>query len=115
MLFLKIFVPYIRRITFRNLDERKDGASQIKEEAKKISEAISRISKVEISENSPCSILNLIAEVLRLKSTDIVSLEVSASVFSFFGILFYITIGYIDMGCLKLGLILELFFIICRV
>ncbi|XP_065658322.1 exocyst complex component 3 isoform X2 [Hydra vulgaris] len=78
----RIILEYVRavlsrRITFRNLDERKDAASQIKEEAKKISETISRISKVEISQDSPCSILNLIAEVLRLKSTDIVSLEIS--------------------------------------
>jgi len=78
----KIIVEYVqailsRRITFREFEERRDGANQILEEGKKIAEAFNRLAGLPEFEESRCAVLASIAEVLRLKSTDIVSLEVS--------------------------------------
>lgn len=66
-----------RRITFRDFEERKTGANQMLEEGKKIAEAFKKLAGLPEFENSSCAILGSMAEVIRLKSTDIVSLEVS--------------------------------------
>lgn len=79
---VKVVTEYVRailsrRIIFRNFEERKEGAAQILEEGKKLAEAFTRLAKLPDFENSPCVVLKSCAEVLRIKSTDVVSLEVS--------------------------------------
>lgn len=78
----RIILEYVkaimsRRITFRSFEERKEGANQIIEEANKIAAAFTKLAKLPELEDSPCAVLIPIAEVLKLKDSAIVSLEIS--------------------------------------
>eukprot|EP00794_Sanderia_malayensis_P003187 gene3187-3658_t len=78
----RIILEYVkavmsRRITFKSFDERKDAANQIVKEANKIADTFTRLANLPKLEDSPCSVLRQIAEVLRLKDSDIVSVEIS--------------------------------------
>jgi len=78
----RIVVEYVqavlsRRITFREFEDRRQGATQMIEEGKKIAAIFQRLAGLPEFDKSRCAVLGSMAEVLKLKSTDIVSLEVS--------------------------------------
>eukprot|EP00795_Rhopilema_esculentum_P014160 gene14160-5161_t len=78
----KLVIEYVkaimsRRITFRSFEERKDAGNQIIEEANKIAEAFTRLAKLPPLDDSPCCVLAMMAEVLKVKDSAIVSLEIS--------------------------------------
>jgi len=78
----RVVIEYVRaalhsrHITFRNSEERIQGANQITDEAKKIAALFTKLASLEEFDNSPCSILAAVAEVLRIQNTEIVSFEV---------------------------------------
>lgn len=78
----RIIIEYVRatlsrRITFRTAEERREAATQLVQEGERIAELFQNLAGLPKFEDSVCFVLKAIAEVIRLMSQDIVSLEIS--------------------------------------
>ncbi|XP_038051319.1 exocyst complex component 3-like [Patiria miniata] len=79
----KVVAEYIKalvekRMTFRSYEERKTAADRIVKESEQIEALFERILKRE--ERSPCEVIPMLAEVIKLMDTSLLSLEISTLV-----------------------------------
>jgi len=80
-----IIIEYVkacmsRRITFKEYEERREGAEQLMGEAKRIAETFTRLAMMPAIEETPCDVLVKIAEVLKVKDAKdpvLITLELS--------------------------------------
>ena len=77
MIFFFIFLD--RRIAFKDYEGRRDAAKKITEESKKIEKLFKKLAKASLEPETQCSVLPTLAEVIKLRDTSMMALEISVS------------------------------------
>lgn len=75
--FFSVFLA--RRIAFKDYEGRRDAAKKITEESKKIEKLFKKLAKASLEPETQCSVLPTLAEVIKLRDTSMMALEVSVS------------------------------------
>jgi len=70
---------FSRRIAFKDYEGRRDAAKKITEESKKIEKLFKKLAKADLEPETQCSILPTLAEVIKLRDTSMMALEISVS------------------------------------
>ena len=73
------FVFHARRIAFKDYEGRRDAAKKITEESKKIEKLFKKLAKPSLEPETQCSVLPTLAEVIKLRDTSMMALEISVS------------------------------------
>ncbi|RMX50459.1 hypothetical protein pdam_00018310 [Pocillopora damicornis] len=78
----KVLLEYVRamlnkRITFKDYEGRRDAAKKITEESKKIEKLFKKLAKANLQPETQCSVLSTLAEVIKLRDTSMMALEIS--------------------------------------
>lgn len=78
----KVLLGYVRamlnkRIAFKDYEGRRDAAKKITEESKKIEKLFKKLAKADLEPETQCSILPTLAEVIKLRDTSMMALEIS--------------------------------------
>lgn len=78
----KVLLEYVRamlnkRITFKDYEGRRDAAKKITEESKKIEKLFKKLAKANLQSETQCSVLSTLAEVIKLRDTSMMALEIS--------------------------------------
>lgn len=78
----KVLLEYVRamlnkRITFKDYEGRRDAAKKVTEESKKIEKLFKKLAKSTLEPERQCSVLPTLAEVIKLKDTSMMALEIS--------------------------------------
>ena len=68
-----------RRIAFKDYEGRRDAAKKITEESKKIEKLFKKLAKATLEPEMQCSVLPTLAEVIKLRDTSMMALEISVS------------------------------------
>ena len=68
-----------RRIAFKDYEGRRDAAKKITEESKKIEKLFKKLAKANLEPEKLCSVLPTLAEVIKLRDTSMMALEISVS------------------------------------
>lgn len=68
-----------RRIAFKDYEGRRDAAKKITEESKKIEKLFKKLAKASLEPETQCSVLPTLAEVIKLRDTSMMALEISVS------------------------------------
>lgn len=78
----KVLLEYVRamlnkRIAFKDYEGRRDAAKKITEESKKIEKLFKKLAKATLEPETRCSVLPTLAEVIKLRDTSMMALEIS--------------------------------------
>ena len=74
-------VPFFpRRIAFKDYEGRRDAAKKVTEESKKIEKLFKKLAKANLEPETQCSVLPRLAEVIKLRDTSMMALEISVSI-----------------------------------
>ncbi|KAJ7389295.1 hypothetical protein OS493_032455 [Desmophyllum pertusum] len=78
----KVLLEYVRamlnkRIVFKDYEGRRDAAKKILEESKKIEKLFKKLAKGTLAPETQCSVLPTLAEVIKLRDTSMMALEIS--------------------------------------
>ena len=76
---LTVIYFLIRRIAFKDYEGRRDAAKKITEESKKIEKLFKKLAKANLEPEKLCSVLPTLAEVIKLRDTSMMALEISVS------------------------------------
>ena len=77
MIFFSVFL--IRRMVFKDYEGRRDAAKKITEESNKIEKLFKKLAKASLQPETQCSVLPTLAEVIKLRDTSMMALEISVS------------------------------------
>lgn len=78
----KVLLEYVRalltkRIAFKDYEVRRDAAKKITEESKKIEKLFRKLATATLEPEKKCSVLPTLAEVIKLKDTSMLALEIT--------------------------------------
>ncbi|CAH3195503.1 unnamed protein product [Porites evermanni] len=78
----RVILEYVRamlnkRIAFKDYEGRRDAAKKITEESKKIEKLFKKLAKANLEPEKLCSVLPTLAEVIKLRDTSMMALEIS--------------------------------------
>ena len=76
-----LFFFFPRRIAFKDYEGRRDAAKKITEESKKIEKLFKKLAKATLEPETRCSVLPTLAEVIKLRDTSMMALEISVSTY----------------------------------
>ena len=77
-IFCKLLLSY-RRIAFKDYEGRREAAKKVTEESKKIEKLFKKLAKATLESEKQCSVLPTLAEVIKLRDTSMMALEISVS------------------------------------
>lgn len=78
----KVLLEYVRamlnkRIAFKDYEGRREAAKKVTEESKKIEKLFKKLAKATLESEKQCSVLPTLAEVIKLRDTSMMALEIS--------------------------------------